>query len=271
MIYKKIGVIGCGNMGQALIEGFLSSGLVPKTNLLGCETDIEKARAVAEKYSIQVTKDARGTVKVSDAIILAVKPQAVQEVLSEIKPCIDESKTIISIAAGITTTAIEEILGDEPRVVRGMPNTPALVKKGMSAVCDGKYAKLGDRQIAIDLLSCAGEVAVVEEKFMDAVTAISGSGPAYFFYIYEKLIEAAIEAGLPEATASKLVVQTALGAAHLIAYTKETPQALRAKVTSKGGTTEAAIKVLDESDINRIIKDAVKAARERSKTLSEDK
>jgi len=177
MIYKKIGIIGCGNMGQALIGGLLSSGIIVKRSLLCCEIDLKKAKEAGEAHSIQVTKDACGTVKVSDVIVLAVKPQIIKEVLTEIKPCIDDTKTIISIAAGITTAAIEEVLG-KARVVRVMPNTPALVKKGMSAVCDGKYAKLEDRQVAVDLLSCVGEVVVVEERFMDAVTAVSGSGPA---------------------------------------------------------------------------------------------
>jgi len=264
---KKIGIIGCGNMGEALINGFLSSSLVSAEGLFGCEANQAKAKDISQKYKIDMTKDIAELVKISDVVIIAVKPQIVPQVLADISKDINDSKLIISIAAGVTIKTIEAALG-EARIVKVMPNTPVLVKKGMSAICLGEHANDKDKELAVQLFLCVGEVVVIEESLMDAATGINGSGPAYFFYLMEKLIDAAQEHGLSKEDARRLVVQTALGSAMLVSQTDEEPVTLRQKVTSRGGTTEAATGVFEKAAVGKIVKDAITAAVKRSKSLS---
>lgn len=267
---KRVAFIGCGNMGSALISGTLSSGLISKDKVLVTDIRPERLEYIREREGISITEKNREAVEKSDVIVLAVKPQVIGKVLSEIRDVVTGDKVIISIAAGITTGFIEEALGKEVPVVRVMPNTPCLVKTGASGISPGKYAGEQEETIAEEMFRGVGIVVKVPEQMLDAVTALSGSGPAYIFYIIESLIEAGMEMGLSEDDARKLVSQTVLGAARMFVETGESPQVLRAKVTSPGGTTEAALKYLEEKGFQKILIAAVKEAAKRSKELSTD-
>jgi len=265
---KRVAFIGCGNMGSALISGTIRGGLVTRDKVLVTDVRPERLDFIREKEGISTTEDNREAVKKSEVIVLAVKPQVIGKVLSEIKDVLTGDKIIISIAAGITTSFIEETLGGEIPVVRVMPNTPVMVKTGASGICPGKYAGEKEESIAEQMFRGVGIVVKVSEEMLDAVTALSGSGPAYVFYIVESLIEAGIEMGLSEDAARTLVGQTVLGAARMVMEAGESPQVLRAKVTSPGGTTETALKYLEEKGFRRILIAAVKEAAKRSKELS---
>lgn len=265
---KKVAFIGCGNMGSALISGTLGSGLISKDKVLVTDIRPKQLEYIKEKEGVSTTENNREAVEKSDIIVLAVKPQVMEKVLSEIRDVVTEDKLIISIAAGITTGFIEKVLGRQVPVVRVMPNTPALVKTGASGLSPGKYAGEEEEAIAEQMMLRVGIVVKVQEEMLDAVTALSGSGPAYIFYIIESLIEAGVEMGLQEDDARKLVEQTVLGAVKMVMETGESPQVLRAKVTSPGGTTEAALKYLEEKGFQKILIAAVKEAAVRSKELS---
>lgn len=260
-----IGIIGAGNMGEALIKGILSAG---GADIIVSDASEQRRQFLKKNYKVAVLASNEELVRQSDIVILAVKPETIDAVLSEIRAALNEKKQVISIAAGITTGHIEKRLNKKTSVIRAMPNMPALIGKGISAICSGKFTKPADKQDAIKILSSVGKVVEVEESLMNVVTAISGSGPAYFFFLIEELINAAIGQGLSEETAQELAVQTAFGAASLILETKEDPRLLRQKVTSKGGTTEAAFAVFQRAGLDDILHKAVEAAVKRSKELS---
>ena len=266
---KKIGVIGLGNMGGAVINGLLSSGAVKRTGVIGFDNDAAKRVVAVKKYGILATRSIIETASHCDIVILAVKPQNIDEVLREVSSY-GKGRLYISIAAGIKTRRIEKALSGilRPRVIRVMPNTPALVGEGISALCKGKYATAKDLKAADEIFSSVGETVNLNERYFDLVTAVSGSGPAYFFYFKEALIEAAVRLGMDKATAKRLVSKTALGAARLLIESGHEPGVLRQRVTSKGGTTERAIKVFDRAGMKKIIEKAVTAAARRSKELS---
>jgi pyrroline-5-carboxylate reductase len=265
---KRIVFIGCGNMGEALVSGSLRSGLISRDKVLVTDIRPERLEYIKKKEGVSVLENNRQAVEQSEVIVLAIKPQVMGKVLSEIKDAVTGDKVIISIAAGITTRFIEETLGREVAVVRVMPNTPCLVKTGASGISPGKYAGEEEEAIAEQMMEGVGIVVKVPEEMLDAVTALSGSGPAYIFYIIESLIKAGIEMGLSEEEARKLVAQTVLGAGRMVMETEESPQVLREKVTSPGGTTEAALKYLEGKGFQEILISAVKEACKRSKELS---
>ncbi|MFH0763761.1 MAG: pyrroline-5-carboxylate reductase [Candidatus Omnitrophota bacterium] len=268
MIDKKIGIIGCGNMGEAILSRL--SGIPEKsTSIMAGELDSARRDYIRNKYKIIVEIDNNAIVKYSDVIILAVKPKDFDNILkNEICCGVSKKKLLVSIAAGITTKYIESIVGKDIPVVRVMPNMPAIIGEGISCVAPGSAATRDDIKLAKEIFSAIGDVVEVDEKHIDAVTAISGSGPAYFFYLIEALIEAAEKLGLDEKTAKKLVLKTAVGSAKLLEALKEEPRELRKRVTSKGGTTEAALKVFEKKIVKSIIHDAVQAAHKRSKELT---
>lgn len=268
MIDKTIGIIGCGNMGEAILKGL--SGVVEKsTRLVVSEQDLKRRDEIQTAYKIIIAPDNHYLFKYSDAVIIAVKPKDFESLLKEDICCdISSQKLIISIAAGVTTGYIESIVGEDVRVVRAMPNMPARIGEGVTGVCGGSSAKPSDIELAKDVFSTIGSVVEVKEELMDAVTAISGSGPAYFFYMIEAMVESAKGLGLDEKTARELVEKTALGSVKLLLSSKEDPASLRKKVTSKGGTTEAALKVFEAKKFISIMKAATKAACKRSGELS---
>lgn len=268
MIDKTIGIIGCGNMGEALLKG-LSHVVEKSAKLMVSESDLKRRDYIQTTYKIITAPDNHYLFKYSDAVVIAVKPQDFDSLLKEDICCdLSSDKLLISIAAGITTKYIESIVGNEVRVIRAMPNMPARIGEGITGICAGASATAADMELAGDIFGTIGGVVEVMEKMMDAVTAISGSGPAYFFYLVESLIESARALGFDDRTARELVEKTALGSMKLLIASKEDPAGLRRKVTSKGGTTEAAIKVFESKKVRSIIKDAAKAACKRSKELS---
>lgn len=268
MINKKVGIIGCGNMGEALLKG-LSKVLEKSTSIMVSELDAGKREYIQDKYKIIVEIDNNRTVKFADVIVLAVKPKDFENLLKTEVCCgVSKDKLIVSIAAGITTKYIESIVGKDVPVVRAMPNMGALIGHAVTSLSKGSCVKEGDMALAREIFSLIGDVVEVDEKHVDAVTAVSGSGPAYFFFFIEALYEVAEEMGLKSDIAKKLVMKTALGSVKLLHELKEEPEDLRKRVTSKGGTTEAALKVMEYKKIKKIIKDAVKAAQKRSGELS---
>ncbi|MFA6141762.1 MAG: pyrroline-5-carboxylate reductase [Candidatus Omnitrophota bacterium] len=268
MTNKKIGIIGGGNMGEAIFSR-LSNVIEKSTSLMLSELDVARRDYLQKKYKIIVEIDNNVVVKYSDVIILAVKPKDFDKILKQEVCCgVSKNKLLISIAAGITTGYIENIVGKDIPVIRVMPNMPALIGEGMSSISAGRSASSGDMETAKEIFSSIGEVIEVEEKLVDAVTAVSGSGPAYFFYLVEALVDAGVKLGLNLETSKKLVLQTALGSMKLLEALKEEPETLRKRVTSKGGTTEAALKVFEKKILKNVINDAVRAAHKRSKELT---
>jgi len=266
---KTIGIIGAGNMGEAILKGLLSgAGAYSPKDIIISDVSKERLRLLGKKYNVRTASYNEEAVESSDIVILAVKPQNMGPVILAIRKFISQDKFVISIAAGIKTGFIEKRLLGRAAVIRVMPNMPALVQKGISAFCAGKHVKYAHKKTAKQILSKIGKVVEVEEDQMDAVTAVSGSGPAYFFFLTEKLIEAGVKNGLSEANAANLAIETAVGAAQIMSQVKEAPGILRSKVTSKGGTTEAAFKIFKKEKLGKTLEKGVQAAIKRSKELS---
>lgn len=258
-----IGIVGGGNMGAAIINS-----IYQRFKVAVCEKDSRRSTVLKRKFQVQ-TLNLKSIVLAADVIILAVKPQDMDELSREIKPSATIRKLFISIAAGITTGFIEERLGNNMKVVRAMPNMPAQIGEGITAVCKGKCAKQPDMVIACNIFDYVGKSVIVEERLIDAVTAVSGSGPAYVFLFVECLMKAAQGLGLDRSLSNRLVMNTLLGSSHLLDQKREDPAILRAKVTSKGGTTQAAMDVFTKNKIEKIFINALKAAEKRAKELSQ--
>jgi pyrroline-5-carboxylate reductase len=267
---QTIGFIGGGNMAEALIKGIITSRLVKPANIIASDIRADRLSYLKTEFAVKTEEHNSAVAARADIVVLAVKPQNMTEALESIKDAVKKDTLLISIAAGVKVAKISAVLGDMP-IVRVMPNTPALVGEGASALFANEKAKSRLPE-ALKIFEAVGKtVAVSNESLMDAVTAVSGSGPAYFLLLTELIIKAAVELGLPEEAAKNLVFQTAKGAALLAAEADkhgETPAQLRKKVTSPGGTTEAALKVLSEGRFDEIMVKAVKRACERSKELS---
>ena len=259
----KISVLGCGNMGQALVRGLVESSVYPQ-NISVFDVDKKKLDAIRKETPVRTAKSSRLCATLADVVILAVKPQILQELIEEISTVVGKDTLVLSIAAGVPLARLEQFFKKTVCVVRAMPNMPALVGCGMSAFSLGRHAQSKHRKAAEAILSALGEAAQVPEKWLDLVTAISGSGPAYYFLFSEKMIEAAYELGMKVDLAKKLVYQTALGSARMLVQTQEDPEDLISRVASKGGTTEAALKVFQKKGLGKIVQEAVKAAHKRS-------
>jgi pyrroline-5-carboxylate reductase len=266
----RIGVIGAGNMGQALVRGLVEKSVYPQ-NISVFDVDKKKLDLIRKEAHVKLAKSNRHCASLSDVVILAVKPNMVEEVAGEIATSLGQGALVISIAAGVPIAKIEGYFKKPVSLVRVMPNMPALVGAGMSAFSLGRHATGRHRKIAEGILSAFGEIVQVPEKHLDLVTAVSGSGPAYFFLLAEKLIEAAYEMGMKADIAKKLVYQTAFGSGKVVAQSEEDPDVLIGRVASKGGTTEAALKVFQRQGFGKVVQDAVKAAHKRSKEISRGK
>jgi pyrroline-5-carboxylate reductase len=267
MINRKIGIIGCGNMGEALLSRLVTV-TEKSTALMVSELDASRRESLNAKYRMIIEIDNNYVAKYSDIIIIAVKPKDFDQVLKEIAPSASKEKLIISMAAGITTRYIEKAIGRDIPVIRTMSNMAASIGEAITSTSAGTSANAEHMRLAAEIFSLIGEVIDIDEKLVDAVTAVSGSGPAYFFYLAECMIEAAMSLGIKEEVAHQLVLKTALGGFKLLEASKEKPHVLRAKVTSKGGTTEAAFKVLNSKRFGTIVKAAVKEACRHSKKLA---
>jgi pyrroline-5-carboxylate reductase len=264
---KKIAVIGGGKMGGALIEGMISGGLVKPEAVTVADTDEARLKELSLGCKVVVTADNRKAVKNTDVILLAVKPQNMGEVLAGLAGTLPVTALVISIAAGIATTFIEERLQPGIRVVRVMPNMPALIGEGAAALAPGLHATGGDLALARHIFDSVGITVEVKEGLMDAVTGLSGSGPGYLFLIIEAFAEAGVRMGLAPETSLRLISQSCLGAAKLCLKGEKSPAELRAMVTSPGGTTLAGLKVLEERKLREALIAAVEAATMRSAEL----
>ncbi|SEC30676.1 pyrroline-5-carboxylate reductase [Nocardioides exalbidus] len=260
-------IIGAGVMGETLLSGLVRAGRRVDQLMVG-EKRAERARELEERYGVAVVSNREAAAK-ADTVALVVKPQDMGDVLEEIAPDLRAGQLVVSLAAGITTTFIESRVPEGVAVVRVMPNTPALVDEGMAAIAPGSHCDESHLAEVESLMSSTGKVLRIPEKQMDAVTAISGSGPAYIFFVVESMIEAGVHLGLPRTTATELVVQTLVGSAAMLRETGDHPVVLREQVTSPGGTTASALRELEIHKVRAAFLAAMEAARNRSRELAE--
>lgn len=254
---KKVGFIGCGKMASAIIKGVLNSELKDKVQIKGSEINQEIAVDAEKRLGITVLTDNKALVMDSDIVFIATKPNYVGAILEEIKDEITDNKLVVSIAAGVSTKKIGNIIGNK-RIIRVMPNTPALVGKGMSGVCKGEFATEQDSQFVINLLSSIGKCIEVKEEQIDIVTAISGSGPAFFYKVIEDMARAGEKLGLEYEKSLMLATQTALGSAIMVENRGETSvQTLIDNVATKGGCTFVGISVMNEENSNKLFYDVI--------------
>jgi pyrroline-5-carboxylate reductase len=265
---KKIGFIGSGNMAEALIRGILDTGLHIKEDIYCSDISAERLSYMKDAWGVSTAAENTEVVKNADTIFLSVKPTQVKAVLEEIVKGVTPQKLIISIAAGISTDFIESKLKNIP-VIRVMPNTPALVLSGMTAISGGRYAMEEHIGAAETIFRGVGETVRIDEELIDAVTALSGSGPAYIFIIIEALADAGVRVGLPRRTALLLASQTVLGAAKMVKEGEKHPAELKDMVASPGGTTIEGLAVLEEDGVRGALIEAVEAAYRRAKALKE--
>ncbi|MFC1838692.1 pyrroline-5-carboxylate reductase [Thermodesulfobacteriota bacterium] len=264
---EKVGFIGAGNMATALVKGIISSDLYTPEMIKVSDVDTDKIKNIYQDYSVEGMHSNRDLVKSCNIIILSVKPQVINDVLEDIKDEISNDHIVISIAAGIKIAAIQSSLGKEVPVIRVMPNTPALVQKGVSAVSAGKSVSDDQIAVALDIFNSVGTAFSVQEEMMDAVTALSGSGPGFIFRIMECFVEAAEIQGFDSDTALEMITRTFLGSAILAEKSGHSLSNLRKMVTSPGGTTEAGLKYLESNKIEKIINGTIKIAKKRSVEL----
>ena len=262
---KQIGIIGTGTMGQALIKGLLATG-VPRRAIRGADPSAAMRRAVHRQFRIAVTADSRDVARGADVVILAVKPQQVPALLADLASGLTQRHLVISIAAGVTLSSLQRALPGVP-LVRVMPNLPATVQRGFSALAAGRHATARHRAIADALFRAVGETVELPERSFDAITAVSGSGPAYLFFLAHAWEQAARALGLPPSVAARAVRQTLRGSVRLLDASGEEAATLIARVASKGGTTEAALRVLAKRRVAAHLEEALRAAARRSREL----
>lgn len=264
-----LGLIGAGNMGAAFVRRVVGVGAVAAEQVVVADADATRAKALADEVGVRSAEDNTEVAAGSEYVVLAVKPGAVPAVLKEIAPVLRAEQTLVSFAAGVALGKIGDVLGEaKPALVRVMPNTPALVGEGMFALAAPGVARERVTKLA-KVLEAAGQVVEVEEKLMDAVTGLSGSGPAFVFVLIEALADGGVAAGLPRPVAHRLAVQTVLGAAKLVQETGQHPGALKDAVASPGGTTIAGLAELERGGFRGLVASAVRAAAARSRELSQ--
>lgn len=267
-ISKTIGFVGAGNMAEAMIRGLLRGGDFAAENVSASGPRKERMRELREKYSISATTDNK-VPAASQIVVLSVKPQIMSRVLDEIGGVISSDALVISIAAGVPVAAIQSRLASGTRVVRAMPNTPALVDAAATAIAGGEHASESDLEDAKKIFDAIGLTVILEESLLDAVTGLSGSGPAYVFLILEGLSDAGVKVGLSRRTAQLLAAQTVLGSAKLLLETNEHPGRLKDMVTSPGGTAITGLHTLENGGVRTTLMNAVEAATRRSRELGE--
>jgi pyrroline-5-carboxylate reductase len=267
---KKIGFIGSGNMGEALISGLIGSGSAPPANIICSDVKEDKLESIKKTYGVSTTTSNLEVSASSDVIVYAVKPQIMAPVLRETSETLDMSKLVISIAAGVPLAAIESCLNKDLRLIRVMPNVAASVKESAAAIAAGEHAHEEDIQLAMSIFNSVGKSVFLKENYlMDAVTGLSGSGPAYIFLIVDALADAGVKVGLSRQDALFLSIQTVLGAAKMLQETKAHPGQLKDMVTSPGGTAIAGLHTLEKGGLRTTLINAVEAATIRSKELGE--
>ncbi|MGO9120733.1 MAG: pyrroline-5-carboxylate reductase [Desulfomonilaceae bacterium] len=269
---KRLAIIGLGNMGSALVRGLVSSGKTLPAMIRAFDIDSDKCRTIVEELGVEAVPGISDAVTPDiDTVILAVKPQVIGPVLESIAHQVHERLVIISIAAGITTAFILSKLKGPARVIRAMPNAAAMVSAGATAVCKAGTADDKDLAVAVDLFNAVGTAVIVDEKMMNVVTALSGSGPGYLFIIMEALTDGGVLMGLDRPTARTLAVQTVLGAATMATSGKIPFSELKDRITSPGGTTIAGLQILESGGLRGLIMDAIEAATLRAEELQASK
>jgi pyrroline-5-carboxylate reductase len=264
---KSIAFLGAGNMAEALIKGLLRANVAEPREIICSDRREERGPELVQRYGVRFTRSNLEAVREAAVIVLSVKPQVMNKLLDEISPALDERKLVISIAAGVPIAAIERKVGHGVRIVRTMPNTPALVGSGATALVAGEHATEEDLRQARALFDAVGKSVVVDEPLLDAVTGLSGSGPAYIFLVIEALSDAGVKVGLPRVIAQELAAQTVLGSAKLLIETGEHPGRLKDQVTSPGGTAIAGLHTLEAGGLRTTLMNAVEAATRRSQEL----
>ncbi|MBW2059633.1 MAG: pyrroline-5-carboxylate reductase [Deltaproteobacteria bacterium] len=264
---KKIGFIGAGNMAEAMLKGLLHSGASKPANIIVSDIRQDRLDFIRERFNVSVCKANPDTADQADLLVLAVKPQIMEPVLVELVDHLDMSKLIISIAAGIPLATIESYLHKDLRLIRAMPNIAALVLESATAICPGRHASQDDLRLAKAIFDSIGKTVIIEEVLMDAITGLSGSGPAYLFLIIDAMADAGVKVGLSRDNALALSAQTVLGAAKLLIETGEHPGRLKDKVTSPGGTAISGLHTLEEGGLRTTLINAVEVATLRSKEL----
>ncbi|GAB3744309.1 pyrroline-5-carboxylate reductase [Microlunatus parietis] len=264
--HDRLAILGAGVMGETVLSGLLRAGW-DVGRIVATDRRPAREAELKDRYGVRMLTNLDAVAE-ADTVLMVVKPQDMRDLLTEIGPSVRPDTLIVSLAAGVETILIEDLLPAGVPVVRVMPNTPAQVDEGMATISAGRHAGDDHVQRVSAILAATGRVLVVPEKYQDAVTAISGTGPAYLFFVVEAMIEAGVHLGLPRDTATELVVQTMLGSAKLLRETGEHPTVLRERVTSPGGTTAAAIRELEQHRVRAAFMGAMEAARDRSRDLA---
>ncbi|MGA3285994.1 MAG: pyrroline-5-carboxylate reductase [Bacteroidota bacterium] len=267
-IDKPIAILGIGNMGSALMKGIINAKLTPPKKIIACDIDLPKLQAIAAEWKIRIAADLSAAAEISEILLLCVKPQTLASVLQTIKPVIRPDHLVISIVAGVRIEFIQQMLGTKLGIVRAMPNIAATVDEGAAALAYGEHVSAEQQEIAKSIFEAVGDAVVVSEDQLDAVTGLSGSGPAYIYMVIEALIDGGVKMGLSRDIATKLAIQTVLGSAKLAKTSRLHPAILRDQVTTPGGTTINAIHELESHGLRAMLINAVVTATERSKELS---
>ncbi|MBS5926788.1 MAG: pyrroline-5-carboxylate reductase [Clostridium sp.] len=264
---KKIGFIGCGNMGSAMVGGLVNSGFSSPSNIIVSTRTEESAKLIQEKYNVNVTTNNEEVVKNSDVIFLAVKPNMYAKVIGELRKDLLQEKLIITIAAGITISDMEALISDKARIIRTMPNTPALVGEGMSAICPNNNVLDEELKLVIDMYNSFGECVELEEKDFHGFIALCGSSPAYVFIFIEAMADAAVKLGMPRKKAYRMAAQSVLGSAKMVLDTEQHPGELKDMVCSPSGTTIDAVVELEKQGFRNSIIEAMIKCADKSKSM----
>lgn len=263
----KLGFIGCGNMASAMIGGIVSNRIVAAEEIIGADVSEASREKVQKNCGIQIAAGNRDVVNQADMVVLSVKPQFYEDVIDEIKDSVSENQIVITLAPGKTLKWLEEKFGKPVKIIRTMPNTPAMVLEGMTGVCPNQYVTDEEAETVCSILKGFGEVEIVPEKLMDAVVAVSGSSPAYVFMMIEAMADGAVAEGMPRAQAYKFAAKAVLGSAKMVLETGKQPGELKDMVCSPGGTTIEAVKVLEETGFRSALMKAMEACAARSREL----
>ncbi|SFJ60595.1 pyrroline-5-carboxylate reductase [Halobacillus dabanensis] len=268
---KRIGFIGCGQMGRAMIQGMIDAGLVKAEDIAATALSDETIDFVTDEYGIQISNDNKRLARESDLLFLAIKPYVYQGVIQEIKDEVRDDTVVVTIAAGITLDAMKEAFGRNVKVIRSMPNTPSLVGAGMSVLCPNDFVANQELAEVMEVFESFGEAEVVEEKLMDAVPSVSGSSPAFIYMLIEAMADTAVQQGFPREKAYKIVSQAVEGAAKMVKETGKHPGELKDAVCTPGGTTISGVTKLEEVGFRNAIIQGMTACTDRSKELSQGK
>lgn len=265
---KKLGFIGCGNMAQAMIGGVVNSNIVPSENVIVSDPSLEKLNSVKDRLKVKVTQDNKEVCKNADILVLAIKPNVHSKVIDEIKGYVKDDVTIVTIGAGITMDFISKAFEKEVKIIRTMPNTPALVGEGMAALCYNNLVNEEELNNVISIFESFGKVEVIDEKLMDVVPAVSGSSPAYVYMFIEALADGAVLDGIPRDKAYKMAAQAVLGSAKMVLETGKHPGELKDMVCSPGGTTIEAVYALEKNNFRGAIIEAERKCTEKTIAMS---